>query len=64
MRKAKGRVPDGRVFEIRDIKAAIQYLHPDYECIVGDGTLAENRRPTDKTRPDLTRCPNDAIHQR
>ena len=42
MRKAKGRVPDGRVFEIRDINAITRYLHPDYEYVQCDGTLRDN----------------------
>ena len=42
MRKVKGRVPDGRVFEIRDINATIRCLHPDYEYLECDGRLADN----------------------
>jgi hypothetical protein len=44
MRSPKGRVPDGRVFDIRDIKAEKRYLHPDYEYLEGDGSLADNDR--------------------
>jgi hypothetical protein len=44
MRRPKGRVPDGRVFDIRDIKADTRYLHPDYEYLAGDGSLADNDR--------------------
>jgi hypothetical protein len=41
MRKPKGRFPDGRVFEIRDINAEIRYRHPEYESIAGDGVLPD-----------------------
>jgi hypothetical protein len=41
MRKPKGRFPDGRVFEIRDINADIRYRHPEYEYIAGDGMLPD-----------------------
>jgi hypothetical protein len=44
MRKLKGRVADGRVFEIRDIKADTRYLHADYEYAEGDGSLADDDR--------------------
>ena len=44
MRRPKGRVPDGRVFDIRDIKADIRHLHLDYEYVAGDGSLADNDR--------------------
>ena len=44
MRRLKGRVPDGRVFDIRDIDADTRNLHPDYEYVVGDGSLADNDR--------------------
>lgn len=39
-----GRVPDGRVFEIRDVKADIRHIHADYEYIEGDGSLADDDR--------------------
>jgi hypothetical protein len=44
MRKPRGRVSDGRVFEISDIKADTRHLHPDYKYVVADGSLAENDR--------------------
>jgi hypothetical protein len=44
MRKVKGPVPDGRVFEIRDINADTRYLHPEYEYLTGDRRIADDDR--------------------
>lgn len=61
MRKPKGRVPDGRVFEIRDIKADTRYLHTDYQYVVGDGSLADNDRLlVFELRPKISGLPSFA----
>ena len=59
MRRPKGRVPDGRVFDIRDIKADTRYLHPDYEYLAGDGSLADNDRLAPE--PDLANRRGDDL---
>jgi hypothetical protein len=61
MRKQKGRVPDGRVFDIRDIEADIRYLHTDYEYANGDGSLSDandDRVLVFHLTPKLTNLPS------
>jgi hypothetical protein len=44
MENAKARIPDGRVFVIRNIKIEERYRHPDYACTRCNGALSETGR--------------------
>jgi len=41
MDRRKARFEDGRVFDIRDLREDIRFIHPDYRYIKGNGTLSD-----------------------